>query len=227
MTSESMESCIKIGQWYTKKVDALPDEQVIYWRRLNYIYSESIYSSVGGAIYITSKRLLFLPNLAEFLVGFIVRRGRKPWWVPIHDIKGSHLQSLAPKHGPVLPVIALVIELRDVDRMDSTARFSTFSQEEIMNAIAVAQADRLDKDNSRSMPIKQIVPPNNIGPLPWINMLITVIGTAYFTYVGVDKRNIVAWILVAAGIILLVFMAYRGPLTRRLMANRYLRKKIS
>ncbi|MCL5948696.1 MAG: hypothetical protein M1420_06020 [Actinobacteria bacterium] len=225
MTSDLMKSVNKIGRWYLKKVIALPDEQVIYWRRLSYIYSESLYSSVGGAIYITQERLLFLPNLAEFLIGFIVRRGRRPWWIPIRDIKGSHLQPLVPKHGPALPVIALAIDLIDMDKKDSIVKFSTFSQDEIMNAIAVAQADKLDRDNLHSMPIKQIISPINIGHVPWVNMIITVIGTAYFAYIGVNTENIVAWILVAAGIALLVLMAYRGPLTRRLLANRYLHSK--
>lgn len=208
-----------------KKIKALPDERIIDKEGTNWEYSNSIYSSVGGCIYVTSQRLIFLPNLAEFVIGIIIRdKQRRPWWRYVNEIEHLSLETVTLRYSKILPqasimpIMALAIVFSGINERSVTERFAvTFSP---------TKSDRIitSINSARSSTVGSIEPNTSIQhdasisqkrPMPWVAFIVDLIGITYFMYLGIAKDILVAWVIAASGIILLVPIVFRNHWTNQ------------
>src|SRR5438128_954470 len=95
-----------IGSWLTEQIRAETGERVIARWPANRVRRRR---AVGGLLFVTNARLIFLPHQVERLLGM------KPWIVSLHDVTGL---SELPKRGVMGSAARkrLAIEVRNEPR---------------------------------------------------------------------------------------------------------------
>lgn len=90
--------------WYQRRVNTDDDEEVTYSHRCSSATPDRWRSLVGGTVYVTSRRLVFIPNALGALLG------RKPWAEALGDIAGTRVDMLeATRVFGALPVLRVSI----------------------------------------------------------------------------------------------------------------------
>jgi hypothetical protein len=123
---------MKVLPWYNRRVqDIADDEQVLYAQSCSYARADWVFSLVGGEIFVTSKRVIFVPNRLAALIG------RQPW---------EHLLSEVTTLGPefmtrikpigALPALTLLIRPAADDKTGK--RTVTMSTSESVAALSDA-----------------------------------------------------------------------------------------
>jgi hypothetical protein len=123
---------MRVLPWYNRRVqDIADDEQVLYAQSCSYARADWVFSLVGGEIFVTSKRVIFVPNRLAALIG------RQPW---------EHLLSEVTALGPefmtrikpvgVLPALKLLIRPAADDKTGK--RTVTMSTSESVAALSDA-----------------------------------------------------------------------------------------
>jgi hypothetical protein len=78
----------KIGSWWLKRVEAEPDERIVWSQLANRV--QSSHRAVGGKLFLTDRRLVFCPHWVDAALG------GKAWSLPVADIAGV---GITPKGG--------------------------------------------------------------------------------------------------------------------------------
>jgi hypothetical protein len=96
---------MKILPWYNRRVqDIADDEQVLYAQSCSYARADWLFSLVGGEIFVTSKRVIFVPNRLAALIG------RQPWEHRLCEVTALGPEFLTRiKPVGVLPTLTLLI----------------------------------------------------------------------------------------------------------------------
>ncbi len=98
--------------WYNRRVQGMADdERVLYAHNCSFAPNDRLVSLVGGEVFVTSKRVIFVPNRFAAFVG------GKPWEYPLSEVTATQPKSSA-RIKPLgdLPALTLLISQADDDR---------------------------------------------------------------------------------------------------------------